>query len=174
MPPCCLLVDLGIGRQHLEAKGARATADRLTDPAFYEKMSTLLDEIIAARKARAVEYEEYLKKMAALARDVTKGHSDETPIQLDTPGKRALYNNLLNAVKSEHATGEAAGVYTVDPATALAQALQIDSAIKSVRPDAWRGHQPREQVIKRALYDILKDVDEVERIFKIIFQQHEY
>ena len=37
--------------------------DRLTDPAFYEKMSTLLDEIIAARKAKAIEYEEYLKQM---------------------------------------------------------------------------------------------------------------
>ncbi|MEW6242067.1 MAG: HsdR family type I site-specific deoxyribonuclease, partial [Chloroflexota bacterium] len=31
--------------------------EHLNDPAFYEKMSTLLDEIIAARKAKAIEYE---------------------------------------------------------------------------------------------------------------------
>ncbi len=67
--------------------------DRLTDPAFYEKMSTLLDEIIAARKAKAIEYEEYLKRMGELTKSVAKGHSDDTPTQLDTPGKRALYNN---------------------------------------------------------------------------------
>src|SRR3990172_6847618 len=83
--------------------------EHLTDPAFYEKMSTLLDEIIAARKARAIEYEEYLKKMGELTRHVTKGHSDETPTQLDTPGKRALYNNLLKPVQVSVATGENAG-----------------------------------------------------------------
>ena len=35
--------------------------EHLNDPAFYEKMSALLDEIIAARKAKAIEYEEYLQ-----------------------------------------------------------------------------------------------------------------
>ena len=30
--------------------------EHLNDPAFYEKMSALLDEIIAARKAKAIEY----------------------------------------------------------------------------------------------------------------------
>jgi len=32
----------------------------------------------------------------------------------------------------------------------------------------------KEQVIKRALYDILKETDEVERIFLIVKQQAEY
>ena len=42
--------------------------EQLTDPAYYETMSALLDEIIAARKAKAIEYEEYLKRVAELAR----------------------------------------------------------------------------------------------------------
>src|SRR5579884_1241261 len=33
--------------------------EHLNDPAYYEKMSALLDEIIAARKAKAIDYEEY-------------------------------------------------------------------------------------------------------------------
>jgi type I restriction enzyme R subunit len=33
--------------------------EHLNDPAYYEKMSALLDEIIATRKANAIEYEEY-------------------------------------------------------------------------------------------------------------------
>ena len=53
--------------------------DHLSDPAFYEKMSALLDEIIAARKAKAIEYEEYLKQIAELAKKVAAGKSDETP-----------------------------------------------------------------------------------------------
>ena len=112
--------------------------------------------------------------MGELAKDVAKGHSDETPTQLDTPGKRALYNNLMNNIQSSGATGENPGEYVVISDRALIQALQIDAAIKKVRPDDWRGVQPRELIVKRALYDILKDYDEVERIFKIIFQQHEY
>ncbi len=68
--------------------------EHLNDPAYYEKMSALLDEIIAARKAKAIEYEEYLKRIAELAKKVEAGQAEETPEKLDTPGKRALYNNL--------------------------------------------------------------------------------
>jgi len=41
--------------------------ERLNDPDFYERMSALLNEIIAARKARAIEYEEYLKRIGVFA-----------------------------------------------------------------------------------------------------------
>jgi type I restriction enzyme R subunit len=147
----------------------------LNDPAFYERMSTLLDEIIAARKARAIEYEEYLKRIGEVASKVETGRVDETPKQLDTPGKRALYNNLKKPVtqKVGKKTAEV-GVYQVDGDPALRQALEIDVAVKKVRPDDWRGIQAREQIIKKAIYDIVKDVNEVERLFKIIFQQREY
>ncbi len=40
--------------------------------------------------------------------------------------------------------------------------------MKTVRPDGWRGVQTREQVIKEALFRVLQDVAEVERIFLII------
>ena len=40
---------------------SRIIKEHLNDPAYYEKMSTLLDEVIAARKAKAIEYEEYLR-----------------------------------------------------------------------------------------------------------------
>ena len=124
--------------------------EHLNDPAYYEKMSALLDEIIAARKAKAIEYEEYLKQIAALAKRVEAGQGDETPPSLNTPGKRALYNNLH---QNE------------------ALALKIDEAVKQFRPDDWRGVQSREQVIKAALYQVLPDKAEVERIFLIIFAQ---
>ena len=127
--------------------------EHLSDPAFYEKMSALLDEIIVARKAKAIEYEEYLKRIAELAKTVEAGKSDDTPEKLDTPGKRALWNNLG---QNE------------------ALALKIDATVREARPDAWRGVQPREQIIKAALYGVLQDVAEVERIFLIIKAQHEY
>ena len=69
--------------------------EHLNDPAYYEKMSALLDEIIADRKAKAIEYEEYLKRIAELAKRVEAGMADDTPEQLkNSPALRALYNNL--------------------------------------------------------------------------------
>ncbi len=49
------------------------------DPAYFETMSALLDEIIADRKAKAIEYEEYLKRIAELAKKVEAGQAEETP-----------------------------------------------------------------------------------------------
>ena len=103
---------------------------------------------------------------------VQAGRAHETPIQLDTPGKLALYNNLKASKNGQVA--ENAGAYSADGDVTLKLALELDDAIKRNRPDDWRGVQAREQMVKKALYDVLKDVDEVERIFKIIFQQHEY
>ena len=127
--------------------------EHLSDPAFYEKMSALLDEIIVARKAKAIEYEEYLRQIAELVREVEAGKSDDTPVKLDTAGKRALWNNLGHNEEF---------------------ALMIDAAVRDARPDGWRGVLPREQTIKEAIYRVLPDVAEVERIFLIIKAQQEY
>jgi type I restriction enzyme, R subunit len=127
--------------------------EQLNDPAYYEKMSALLDEIIAARKAKAIEYEEYLRRIAELAKRVESGKEDNMPATLNSPGKRALYNNL-------------------DRDEELA--LRIDETVRRVRPDGWRGLGPKESVIKQALFNILKDAAEVERIFLTIKAQSEY
>ena len=144
--------------------------EHLNDPAYYDKMSALLDEIIAARKAKAIQYEELLKRYAELAKKVQAGQAEDTPVQLNTPGRRALYNNLKES--SSVVGANVAAAPAVDHALDLA--IRIDAAVKHDRPDGWRGVQAREQVVKGALYGILQDVAEVERIFLIIKQQREY
>ncbi len=132
---------------------SKIVKDQLTDPEFFSRMSSLLDEIISARKAKAIEYEDYLKKINELARLVAEGKNEDTPKTLDSPGKRALFNNL------DHDED---------------LALRIDEAVKTARPDGWRGIIAKEQVVKKALYEVLGNVDEVERIFQLIKAQKEY
>ena len=128
--------------------------EHLNDPAYFEKMSALLDEIITARKAKAIEYEEYLKQIADLSKRVAAGRGEDTPAGLDTPGKRALFNNLA---RNEEL------------------ALDIDETVRRTRPDGWRGIKTRENVIKAALLPLLNDdMAEVERVFLIIRAQKEY
>lgn len=148
---------------------------RLNDPAYYEKMSTLLDEIIAARKAKAIEYEEYLKRIANLVKQVEVGHADDTLEVLKTsPALRALYNNLQSNTISTEAIAEENSEYTTSNDPVLNLVVKIDETVRQVRADGWRGVEPRERVIKQALFGILKDVAEVERIFLIIKAQKEY
>jgi len=128
--------------------------EHLSDPEFYEKMSALLSEIIAARKAKAVKYEEYLRQIAELARRVSQGHGPDMPKRLDSLGKRALYNNLGQDEEL---------------------ALKVDAAVKGARPDSWRGNQVKENMVKAALLPLLGgDATEVERVFLIIKAQGEY
>ncbi len=125
----------------------------LIDPAFFEEMSKLLKEIINQRKANAINYQEYLKQIAELAKNVSEGRTEKTPERLDTPAKRALYNNL-------HENEELA--------------LALHDCIIANRPDNWRGNEIRERIIKSKLYEILRNESEVERIFSIAKQQSEY
>jgi type I restriction enzyme R subunit len=141
--------------------------EHLNDPAYFDKMSSLLDEIIAARKAKAIEYEEYLKRIAELAKSVHAGYAEDIPDQLKkSPALRALYNNLKNTADAS----------VPDPAhdPALQMALRIDETVKNVRSDGWRGVPPRELIIKAALYKLLQNHEDVERIFLIIKAQREY
>jgi len=146
--------------------------EHLIDPSFYENMSTLLAEIIKERKANALSYEEYLKMIANLVKQVNEGKADNTPKELKTPALRALYNNLGKDV-------------------ILASLLDI--AIKQGKRDGFRGNLAKERKVKLAIYNTLKNyskggdtitlgeppvdygiIPTVERIYKIIVEQKEY
>lgn len=117
-------------------------------------MSKLLAAVIKERKDNAISYEEYLKKIAKIAADVKAGGTGIAPPTIRTAAQKALYNNLGK-----------------DEALALA----IHHKVLEVKPDNWRDNDgPRERSIKAALFEILKDVEEVERVFNIIKQQTEY
>ncbi len=148
--------------------------DHLLDPAYFEKMSELLDEIIKKRKEKAIEYEAYLQEIADLANKVTTGQADDTLEELNTQGKKALFNNLVDALPVNVLADDASGTDAGRRKKALELVLEIDKAIIDVRNNNWRGNHAKEQIIKNALYDVLKDVPTLERIYQIIVQQYEY
>jgi type I restriction enzyme R subunit len=146
--------------------------EQLTDPAYFAKMSALLDEIIRLRKEKAIEYEDYLARIADVAKKVSAGKADDTPAQLKTTGQLALYNNLKDQATISAVQDLSGPLLPADQA--LDRALQLDSAIKSRRPDGWRGVLAKEQMVKQAMFDVLQDINEVNRLFPIVFAQKEY
>jgi type I restriction enzyme R subunit len=109
---------------------------------------------------------------------VQSGRSDDTPEPLKrSPGLRAIYNTLSGATSITPATHvreerTTYGVNEADPMLDYAQ--QIDAALRQRAPHGWRGVLPKEQEVKRLIYEVVKDTALVERLFPVIKVQAEY
>lgn len=120
---------------------------------FYERMSELLTDLIKKRKDDALTYAEYLEKIAELVRAVKAGHGSDCPATINTPGRKALYDNLG---RDE------------------ARAQSVDQAIRKTAQTGWRGNKMKERMIRRKLSEILEDEDAIEQLTAIIRSHDEY
>jgi type I restriction enzyme R subunit len=127
----------------------------LINPKYYERMSSILEQLIKERREGEIAYEQFLEKYIAHARNVTNPEENEAyPEGIRKSGaRRALYDNC----------GE-------DEELALA----LHEAVMENIQDRWRHNIVKENHIKRALSKILDNDSEVERVFKIICEQEEY
>ncbi|MBN2603264.1 MAG: type I restriction endonuclease subunit R, partial [Candidatus Thermoplasmatota archaeon] len=130
-----------------------------TNPMYYEKMSTLLDEIIRLRKEATLEYERYLREIIALSEKVKKPNKTaDYPVSIDTNAKRALYDNL-------------------DKNEAIAN--ELDHKILTTKKDGWRDNIQKSKAVRLVISDVLdrygkRDEDEVHRIFDLVKNQRGY
>jgi type I restriction enzyme R subunit len=101
------------------------------NPKYYEKMSELLDALIEQRRQEALDYQEYLRRIVDLTKKVTSPEaSGAYPTTMNTPGKRALYDNLG---RNE------------------ALALAVDSAVRGGRQDDWRSNPFKIKRVRNAI-----------------------
>ena len=109
------------------------------DPAYYDKMSKLLDALIEQRRLGAISYREYLEKIARLTREAKTpgGESGGFPAGVKTSAQRALYNNLG---KDE------------------ALALKVDAAVHANRQDGWRDNPLKTRKVRHAIRFVLAPI----------------
>lgn len=125
-----------------------------TNPKYYEKMSTLLDEIIKLRKEQAMEYEEYLKEIVELTKKSKDPASTVSyPRSIDSSAKRALFDNLEGDEDI---------------------ALRIDNNLKFNRPDGWRGSRIKERMVRNIVAEYIDDEIKLDEIFELVKEQGEY
>ena len=126
-----------------------------------------------------MEYEEYLAQIAELAKKVQQpGGGAGVHQQLNTPGKLALYNNLKDSpVLHEAKVAEPDTPYGSQdnaPESVVALAVRLHDAVVNNRPDSWRGVPAKENMVKQAMYVVLQNIDEVVRLYPIVYAQQEY
>ena len=128
--------------------------ERPANPAYYEKMSELLDTLIQERQSQAQEYEYYLAKIVELARQVQNATGGTSyPQTLNSSGKRMLYDNLDNDEQ---------------------RALNVDTAIQSKKKDGWRGNIMKVREVRNAIHEVLHDENLTNEILEIVKKQNEY
>jgi type I restriction enzyme R subunit len=124
------------------------------NPKYYEKMSELLDALIEQRKKEALDYQKYLEKIVELAKKVKNPAGESYPKALNTPAKRALYDNLG---KDE------------------ALALMVDNAVRESRQDEWRSNAVKVKKVRIAIKSVLQDDEALtEQILELVKNQYEY
>ena len=125
-----------------------------TNPAYYERMSQVLDRLIQERRRQVKDYEQYLTEMVELTRQVQNpAYTGDYPSTMNTKAKRALYTNLGNDEQL---------------------ARDVDQAIRKKKKDGWKGNIMKEREVLYAIQGVLQDDDLGKRIFDIAKNQEEY
>ena len=125
------------------------------NPAYYSKMSEVLEQLILDRKRGVITYKQLLARYLELAKNISKPEENECyPESVRKSGAmRAFYDNCEENEEL---------------------AMRLHKAVMTSKMDGFRNNPTKENRIKRALYQILKDDDMVERLYKIVVEQEEY
>ena len=152
--------------------------DQLTDPRFYEQMSTLLDDLIKQSREDAAAYEEFLRKAEALVKRLAAGQFDDgVPAALH--GRReatVVYNNLPQILAAGRARADGVeGAPAEYGDERLRLALKIDRVMREQAPAGWKGDQAREAQVLNALFPLLDRKREVTlALFELVKNQPGY
>lgn len=125
------------------------------NPAYYSKMSAVLEQLILDRKKGVLKYEQLLERYMELAKKVTDPHENTHYPQSvrQSQAMRAIYDNF----------GEDEEL-----------AVSIHNAVISSKQDGFRNNAVKSNRIKRALSSILSDDDAIDKAFQLIVEQEEY
>lgn len=125
---------------------SKIVEEHLLDPKYFDHMSVLLQELIEKRKRDALDYQSYLIEIAELIRQVNRGKDDDVPATLNTKGKVALYHTL----EDESLT------------------LACEEAVQYAIQGGFRENPAKQKLVKKAIYNVVNDIDKVETLYKII------
>ncbi len=124
-----------------------------SDPKYYEKLSSLLNDLILQFREKKLTYLEYLQQIHDLAKKVIHKEDRNYPKKINTNALKTLYDNL-------------------DENEALA--LKIDACIRGNKKDGWVGHHQKEKILKFALRKIINDEGLLENVFNLAKHIEEY
>ena len=149
--------------------------EHLHDPAFYDKMSRLLSEVLADLKAKRIDYEEFLKRWQRWLSRCRPG-KPTTPRSRCAEAPDCERSTTRSSPRRQRVwrSGRPRRRDVCMRNPALGRAQRIDASLRGSAPNGWRGFLPKEQEVKRLIYEVVQDTALVERLFAVIKVQAEY
>lgn len=134
-----------------------------TNPVYFERMSQILDNLIEERRNKAIEYQEYLKKIQELAQKIKNTFSENTyPSSINAPVLKSIYDNL--SIKEYSLAAETSNSYSGITSENLKSELvqKIYHSFKNAEEDGWKSNNFKRKKIK---LEILKTLNENKELF---------
>ena len=133
-------------------------SERPNNPAYFDKMSSMLNQLLKTQKDGKIQYKELIEKLIVQLH-LLKGHAHRKyPECIKTKGQKALYDNLEQNEKV---------------------ALQVHETIKANARDGFRdisGGGKKMMALRRAIHKTLPTAsnEKLDEIMQIVVAQHEY
>ena len=131
--------------------------ERPSNPAYYDKISQLLNQLLQEQKDGKLQYKELIEKLIAKIKEVRGKKKIAYPPSIDTSGKQALYDNLN---KDE------------------TLALHLNITIKENAKHGWRDPNVPNKMkqLRHAVRKVLANLDDesFNEVMEIIKAQKEY
>ena len=133
-------------------------SERPNNPAYFDKMSDLLNHLLQEQKDGKIQYKELIKKLIEKLKEARSTIKAKYPATIDTKGKQALYDNLG---KDE------------------TLALRVHETIKANARDGFRDMDSsglkKMKALRRAVEHVLQGLEvNIDDIMQLIVAQREY
>ena len=134
-------------------------SERPNNPAYFDKMSELLNQLLQEQKDGKLQYKELIGRLIDKLKEVRSTVKAKYPASIDTKGKQALYDNLGNDE---------------------ALTLRVHDTIKANARDGFRDMDAsgmrKMKALRRAVEGVLQgfEADKIDDIMQIIVAQKEY
>jgi type I restriction enzyme R subunit len=131
--------------------------ERPNNPAYFDKISELLNQLLQDQKDGKIQYKELIEKLINKIKEVKSKTKSNYPQSINTSGKQALYDNLEKDEKL---------------------CLSVHDAVVTYAKHGWRDNSvpAKMKQVRKAVRNVLIDKDDetVSEIMNIISAQKEY
>ena len=128
---------------------------QIVNPLYYEKMSSILQRLINDRKDGVIAYKDLLDKYLDLLKKTDKPEeNEEFPLSVrHSAAKRAFFTQFGNNEEL---------------------AAELYKAVMTSKQDDFRGNIVKIRIIKKELYNVLKNERDVENAYELVNVQKEF
>lgn len=123
------------------------------DPAYFESLSELLENLIEKRKNNNISLEEYTEQISEIAKKIQNTAAMDLPTEINSPEKRALYHFFDKNIEL---------------------ALTLNDIIQREAQSGWRENTFKTKKLQQKILPFFPETYDIERFMELLKNQKNY